>query len=410
MGKRKQSGCLYALLSLLTSLLLVCVGMFFLAAFVHRGGDGTEQEQVTQKIAEKETIPFQEVKSGLESKERKYYYEMLPESERIVYREILQGVRDMGLEIYVHSSDAKRTNTLFQYVLRDYPEIFWCDGTTTATAYGGSEEYTVLEPVYLYDMAEKDIRKKKIDAAVTECLADIKKDATDYEKILYVYEYIVDTVEYDLKAEDNQNIYSVFVGRRSVCAGYSKATQYLLEKLGIFCTYVTGTTESGQSHAWNLVTCNGEYYYVDTTWGDPVFQEQEGEEVKQGMDYISYDYMCCDDTELFRTHTPDADLKLPRCTEMDSNYYVVNGMYYDRYNSGKALKVMNDVISEKGSSVVFKYASPDVYAQAHKDIFENVIHEAAQNLAETYGLSQVKYSYIDDEKLNKIVIYWEYSE
>lgn len=95
---------------------------------------------------------------------------------------------------------------------------------------------------------------------------------------------------------------------------------------------------------------------------------------------------------------------------MDSNYYVVNGMYYDRYNSGKALKVMNDVISEKGSSVVFKYASPDVYAQAHKDIFENVIHEAAQNLAEIYGLSQVKYSYIDDEKLNKIVIYWEYSE
>ena len=69
---------------------------------------------------------------------------------------------------------------------------------------------------------------------------------TDYQKILYVYEYIVNTVDYDLEAADNQNIYSVFVNRRSVCAGYSKATQYLLERLGVFCTYVTGTTLDGQ--------------------------------------------------------------------------------------------------------------------------------------------------------------------
>ena len=268
----------------------------------------------------------------------------------------------------------------------------------------------MLEPVYLYDAEERDERQGQIDAASAECLAGIKADASDYEKILYVYEYIVDTVEYDLDAEDNQNICSVFVGRRSVCAGYSKATQYLLEQMGIFCTYVTGKTESGQSHAWNLVLCGGDYYYVDTTWGDPVFQEQEGEEVKKNLDYISYDYMCCDDEELLRTHIPDADLKLPECTKMDCNYYVVNGMYYDHYDSGEAMAVMNNMISKKGSPVVFKFSNEDLYEEAHKDIFENVIHEAAQSLAQMYGLSQVKYSYIDDKKLNKIVIYWEYEE
>ena len=51
--------------------------------------------------------------------------------------------------------------------------------------------------------------------------------------------------DYDDAAEDNQNICSVFIGKKSVCAGYSKAMQYLMEKQGLFCTYVTGeVTES----------------------------------------------------------------------------------------------------------------------------------------------------------------------
>ncbi|MEY8429185.1 transglutaminase domain-containing protein [Lachnospiraceae bacterium 48-42] len=408
MRKRKKSGCLYALLALLTSMLVVCLGLMACAFFIFQGED--VKEQVMDQFAEKEKIPFQQIENVQENIARKYYYEQLYQEEQTVYLEILQGIQENNAQIYVHSSDAKRTNLLFQYVLRDYPEIFWCDGTTTATSYGGDEEYTVLEPVYLYDAEERDERQGQIDAASAECLAGIKADASDYEKILYVYEYIVDTVEYDLDAEDNQNICSVFVGRRSVCAGYSKATQYLLEQMGIFCTYVTGKTESGQSHAWNLVLCGGDYYYVDTTWGDPVFQEQEGEEVKKNLDYISYDYMCCDDEELLRTHIPDADLKLPECTKMDCNYYVVNGMYYDHYDSGEAMAVMNNMISKKGSPVVFKFSNEDLYEEAHKDIFENVIHEAAQSLAQMYGLSQVKYSYIDDKKLNKIVIYWEYEE
>lgn len=39
---------------------------------------------------------------------------------------------------------------------------------------------------------------------------------------------------------------------------------------------------------------------------------------------------------------------------------------------------------------------------------KNVLDEAAQNLADLYGLEKASYSYIDDERLNKIVIYWNY--
>lgn len=406
MRKRKKSGCLYALLALLTSMLVVCLGLMACAFFIFQGED--VKEQVMDQFAEKEKIPFQQIENVQENIARKYYYEQLYQEEQTVYLEILQGIQENNAQIYVHSSDAKRTNLLFQYVLRDYPEIFWCDGTTTATSYGGDEEYTVLEPVYLYDAEERDERQGQIDAASAECLAGIKADASDYEKILYVYEYIVDTVEYDLDAEDNQNICSVFVGRRSVCAGYSKATQYLLEQMGIFCTYVTGKTESGQSHAWNLVLCGGDYYYVDTTWGDPVFQEQEGEEVKKNLDYISYDYMCCDDAELFKNHTPDEGTALPACTKMNRNYYMMNNMYYESYDSGLILQRMNDVIASRGNPVVIKFADDALYNQAHDDVFQNVVKAAAKNLAEWYGLDEVRYQYMDEPELNKITVYWQY--
>ena len=44
------------------------------------------------------------------------------------------------------------------------------------------------------------------------------------------------------------------------------------------------------------------------------------------------------------THTPDDTVELPACTKMDANYYVVNGMYYETYDSAKILEQMNEVI------------------------------------------------------------------
>ncbi len=355
------------------------------------------------KIQEK--VPYQEIQLEEGTLENKYYYGQLPQEDKTAYQEILQGIRDQEEQIYVHSGDAERSNQLFSLVLKDFPEIFWCDGKVSATAYTGEEAHTVLEPQYLYKAEEKEAKQKEIEAAAAQCLSGISAEAGDYEKIQYVYEYIVNTVEYEENAPNDQNIYSVFVNQRSVCAGYSKATQYLLERLGVFCTYVTGKTEGNQSHAWNLVLCEGDYYYVDTTWGDPVFQSEEG---AQEEGYINYDYLCCSDQELFRTHTPDKDVDLPECTKMDWNYYVVNGMYYTEYDGEQILKDMNDVISRGENPSVFKFSSSQIYEQAKEGIFGDLIGRAADNLARWYGLDRVRYRYLDEAEQNKITIYWQY--
>ena len=53
----------------------------------------------------------------------------------------------------------------------------------------------------------------------------------------------------------------------TVCAGYARSLQYILNKLGIPCYYIYGTA-NGEYHAWNIVQLGGEWYNVDLTWCD----------------------------------------------------------------------------------------------------------------------------------------------
>lgn len=412
MKRKRKTGCLGVIITLLVIIgILIFAGRFLLFRVLNQGEDKeltlteTDKEQGDRKEIQVDSIPGQSKFTEEDELSGKFYYAKLSTEEQEVYREITAGVRERQEEIRVDYSDGNRANELFQYILMDLPEIFWCDGTVESVTYQTAEPYAIVKPGYLYSSEETEQKKAEVESAVQECLAGIAQDADDYDKILYVFEYLVNTIDYDRNVDNNQYIYSALVEKHSVCAGYSRATQYLLERLGVFCTYVTGTVKEGQSHAWNLVMCDGNYYYVDTTWGDPLFMEDAEE---GNRDNICYDYMCCSDEELFKTHIPDGKIELPACTKMDANYYVMNGMYYTEYDSESIFEVMSaDIRAGRGQSE-FKFADSELYLQAHKDIFGNLMERAAKFLMEQYQLEQVRYQYRDDEQLNKIVIYWQY--
>ncbi len=87
----------------------------------------------------------------------------------------------------------------------------------------------------------------------------------------------------------------------SVCAGYSRAYQYILQKLGIPCYYCTGS--SGEDHAWNIVKLDDGYYNVDVTWDD--------------TDPATYDYFNKTDSDYAGTHVRKSlSVYLPACNGM----------------------------------------------------------------------------------------------
>lgn len=393
--RKKAGGFNIFIILLILVVLLFGGGCFFFLCVLKKSPDSVQTEW-KRDFSEDEM-------------ERKFYYASLSEEGQDIYRILVSELRKGTEEIRLETTDGDLVSNVLKYILYDFPEFFWCDGSSIWTAYEGEENYMLFAPTYLYDEAERTKRQKEIDAVVQQCLSGIAEDADEYSRIQYVFEYLVDTVDYDSGAEDKQNIYSALVSRRSVCAGYTRATQYLLEKLGVFCTYVYGKAESplvgNGDHAWNLVLCDGDYYYVDTTWGDPLFMGGTEEGQKNN---ICYDYLCCNDEELFKTHTPDPDLILPKCTKIDANYYVVNGMYYTEYDSESIFNVMLADIHEGKEQSIFKFADSNVYRQAYEDIFGNLMERAMQEVLEEYQLQQGFYQYVDDDQLNKIIIYWEY--
>lgn len=363
--------------------------------------DIAETLGITQLAPEPDYI---EVTVPAETFENKFYYGRYSEAEKETYRDIYQGLLEQKAEFIIHSKDGDQANSILYTVLYDFPEIFWTEGHVVSTTYGS--RYVSMKIQYNCSKEEKETKEAQIESMAEQILAAAPKGTDEYAKIKYVYEYLVSSVEYEDGAPDNQNIYSAMVNKKTVCAGYAKANQYLLEKMGISCIYVTGDATNSQGtrlHAWNIVSCNGNYYYVDVTWADPVVLGEQ--QVKDPV--INYDYLCCSEENLKKTHVKSPEYPYPECSADDLNYYKGNGMYYSEAKSSELLAAMKADINKKNSCTTFKFANETVYGQGKDLITGSLLKEAAQYLGRKYGIKSVK-CYYREENVNRFVIYWTY--
>ncbi|MCQ2492037.1 MAG: hypothetical protein MJ087_03240 [Lachnospiraceae bacterium] len=397
--ERKSSGCGGCLFSILILLLLVGgIYCFMTGGYNTIKNIEVGKEATTEQRAEPE--------AGNEKAETYYYRAQLTNKEQSIYDDLYQGLTDLEESIKIKSRDSDEVEKIWYAVLYDHPEIFWCRGGYKLYYLKIGFSMT-LEPEYVY--AKNEISEKS--AKMEEIAKEIAKDnegKNDYQKILATYRFVIKNTDYEEDAPNNQYIDSVLIGKKSVCAGYSKAIQYLLQKQDIFCTYVSGTAESSTgrgAHAWNIVLCNGKFYHLDATWGDPNYDGNG-----TTTDGITYDYMLCNDELIGRTHNADNSVfNHPKCDSLDWYYYCVNQRYFTNYDRNEIWNLICYDIDQKSSNSTFKFANDDAYYDAKDDILEDFTQDGMDRIQRKYHIKgKVTCSYIDEKSMDKIIIYWKY--
>lgn len=345
------------------------------------------QEEMLTVFEEEKTAEFEDahrqpgneesftddVKAEMMRKQQDLYaYSTLEITQQNLYVEILYALENYIEEMTVSTKDTSEIDKVFQCVLMDHPELFYTDGYSFVKYTLGEEiKKITFKGTYIYTWEEKNERQEKIEQAALNLLKQLPSDATDYEKVKYVYETIIHQTEYSVSAPDNQNICSVFLGQVSVCQGYAKAVQYLLQKLGVNTTLVLGTVETGEGHAWNMVKVNNQYYYVDATWGDASYLVQMKEGLEQNSTpSISYDYLCVTTEDILQTHHMSDMIPLPICDSLDANYYVREGAYFREMNYGQLEQLIERYRQESRESVTLKCADTSVYQQMVRELIE----------------------------------------
>lgn len=238
------------------------------------------------------------------------YRAMLSPEEQVVYDEVYRNIVAMNNHFTLKNyAAANRIDSIVHAVYYDNPELFWIDASYR---YGYTSDNRVTDLTIAFNTLAGNIEaaKASFDSAAQELIDQAQGLSSDVEKEKFVHDAIVANVDYHLGSAQNQSAYSALVTKRSVCAGYSRAFQYVMMKLGIPCYYCVGF--AGEDHAWNIIALDGDFYNVDLSWDDPI-GSAPGE--------IHYEYYNITDEQIEYDHRrDDLSVNLPPCTGKALSY------------------------------------------------------------------------------------------
>ena len=282
----------------------------------------------------------------------------------VIYANVKNGVYTFDIPFNAERDDRYMLMKCIYSFNYDHPEFFVLDGSAEYDWRRGDGRVTVtLGQVELPDglVAEEILKetKEKID----EVSSAASSLPTDFDKILYVHDYIVNNTVYDASADDyvyTNTPYGCLVKGRCVCGGYASAFSCVMHALGINCLYVFGSADNGvkyDMHGWNLVESEGEWYVMDVTWDDTGTADRSGSEA-------SYDYFCITTEEAMKNHYfVNRFVTLPICTATELNYHRHLGLYLEEYSFDGVKEIF-----DRGFTTV-KFSDDDELEKAVADLF-----------------------------------------
>ena len=335
-----------------------------------------------------------------------YLGKRLEAGERDVYLQLYRAVADGYEDVELDGvDDADAVQRLWLCVLDDHPELFWLDGSFSYTV-DDRHQRMILQFGLSTPIDEVEALEEQVEERAEAFMHTLPSDASDYDIALKAYEYVIERTTYAQGSPNDQNILSVLVADKSVCAGYARAYQYLLQRAGLPCALVRGTAEAagsnGENHVWNLISVDGVNAYVDPSWGDRNPQTEDGDNPEWGE--IRYAYFGMTTEEAVETgHAFEHPDWWPRCTSHELNYYQRQEMLLDAYGREEFQDLVLECIDEGETEMECQFVDAQGYEDCRRDLREG---GCLQELPSWLGVERARWSLISNDTTRTMRLSW----
>ena len=269
-------------------------------------------------------------------------------SDEELYNAIYEHLSAFETEMRFYGAvDPEKIFNTFKRVSQDHPEFFWTGSSSIGTS-GNSDvhEFSVSPSDINMSMDEVKTMCGKISDAADSIIDDIPEGASDWEKILSVHDSIIRKTWYQSDDTDDftNSIYGCLVRGQSQSSGYSEAFKYIMNRLGFECGII-----NNDSRKWNYIRLGDKYYWIDLTWDDPAYENEDG------FTNITHYYFMSDDEHFGIDHNLEKGKNsfIPQCDSYDKYFYIEDGSYLSSFDPDKIADVIRRHYKDKKAEIMF---------------------------------------------------------
>lgn len=317
----------------------------------------------------------------------RYYYKNLNERNRKIYKAIYDGI--MHYKQYVEVPGVTLNDItvgqMYHYVLWDNPYIFTVG--EYAMWHALSPDKKKIRITTLCDSESEKHYRKQVEDAVNKILATPGlNELNDFQKEVFVHNYIINNVKYDKTLGNNGSrlepytVYGALVEHKAVCEGIAKTVKLLLNMLDVKCIVVSGQYD-GHGHTWNIVKIDDWAYNLDVTM-------DMGRVIHSGKMRYNYFNFCDKDIPNYR---PDNAHIIPQCTAIRNNYLIRAEGFVSNYDRLK--KYIEKGLSKRKQCLYFKINRnvDDEFTELSFGEFEKIVDKAYKEVSGKMHLSTARF-------------------
>ena len=334
--------------------------------------------------------------SNIASTNDGYYYDKLTTDMKKVYNQLYYGIFYHKTNIKITPTKEETVKKIFYCLVFDNPELIHLSDDYE---YDLKEGYiTNFYPIYTMTKSEFQKNISLINGEVLK-IKTATETFSDYEKELYIHDYILKRCNYDSESKNKGNMYGAIIEGFANCRGYSAAFTYLLNICGVESGQIIGTTTKNgvtEGHSWNFVILDDEYYYTDICWDD----------IANGTEYsdISYHFAFFNMTydDIAKTHNFNNQktflFEINESNNGKYSYLKSNGLYAYSYEQAcdiiKTKLPISMTINNK--SLMIQCDSTEIYNKLCKNI-SSIMKNTIQN--DNINIKHCRYTKIDSGNL-----------